>query len=47
MLVLAIEALKWVSFACFGAALLLAPVAAAGGAAFVAESAKERKRGWK
>lgn len=43
MLVLMAEALNWASFVCFGAALLLAPVAIAGGAAFGAASAKEKR----
>lgn len=43
MLMLIVEVLKWASSVCFGAALLLVPAAVAGGAAFGAASAKEKR----
>lgn len=45
MIVFITEMLNLASFVCFGAALLLVPVSIVCGAAFGAESAKERKRG--
>lgn len=47
MLMFVAEMLNIASFICFGAALALVPVALAGGAAFGAASAKEKRRGRK